>query len=34
MSFVKLISSKDEGLFIVVACYFGVDEGVDKWIDN
>jgi len=32
-SFVKFISSKDEGLFNVVACYFGVDEGVDKWID-
>lgn len=34
ISFADLVKCKDEGVFIVVACYLGVDEGVDKWIDN
>jgi len=34
ISFVDLVSSKDEGVFVVVACYLGIDEGVDKWIDH
>ena len=34
ISFSDFISSKDESLFIVVACYFGVDESVDKCIDH
>lgn len=33
ISFADFLSSKDDGLFIVVACYFSVDEGVDKWFD-
>lgn len=33
ISFAEFLSSMDDGLFIVVACYFSVDEGVDKWID-
>jgi len=34
ISFVDLVKCKDEGVFVVVACYLGIDEGVDKWIDN
>jgi len=31
--FADFLSTKNDGLFIVVAYYFSVDEGVDKWID-
>jgi len=34
ISFSDFMSFKDECLFMVVACYFGVNEGVDKWIDR
>jgi len=30
ISFDDFLSAKDDGLFFVVACYFSVDEGVDK----
>ena len=25
---------KYQSVFVVVACYLGIDEGVDNWIDN
>ncbi|RHN51537.1 hypothetical protein MtrunA17_Chr6g0469741 [Medicago truncatula] len=34
ISFDDFVKSKDESDFVVVACYLGIDEGVDKWIDN
>jgi hypothetical protein len=34
ISFADLVKCKDDGVFVVVACYLGIDEGVDKWIDN
>jgi hypothetical protein len=26
------LSSNEEGVFIVIACYLGVEEGVDMWL--
>jgi len=30
--FNNLCSSNEEGVFIVIACYFEVEEGVDMWL--
>jgi hypothetical protein len=32
--FADFTSSKEEGVVIVIACCFGVDEGVDMWFPD